>query len=627
MKKFYISFALAAFVLTAWSQEYRRMIANGSYTVQEIQEEAEAYFAIRGTEKGTGFNPYKRWEYNALRTMDEDGKLKSAEYYYNEMERYNNYLNQNPQLFRTMVGNWAELGPMDWTQTSGWNPGVGRITSLAVDPTNTDHIVVGANTGGVWKTTNGGTSWTVLTDNLTNLVVSALALDPTNSSTYFWGSNGGTVFKSTDAGVTWNVLSSTGFGSVNKILIDPTNTTKMYMSVGGGGLYKSTNSGASWTIIHATATEGYDFEFKPGDPSTIYASGNSFYSSTDGGATFTQFIPPPPPPSPLDPWTQEYENLTHDWTNASGNRNNLVMPKSGSGMAYFQIDSYAGPVTKLVSTSMDLSGATSPELKFSFTQADWSGDQDELKVFYKTSAAGTWTQIAHYTGNVPTWADVTLALPGGSSDYYVAFEGTANYGFGITIDDVSVEDVTLGTVLMDGFEAGAVTSFAGGPLMIGVSEGATGADADILYILEAAGGIFGGFHVSTDNGATFTKLNHGSNNYFGYSSTAGDGLGQAPRDMDIAVHPTNVNEVHIAGILTWKSTDGGAVFNITSQWVPQNAAAEGIGYCHADVDILEFVGTDLYVGSDGGIFIAENTGTINTTYYRDLTAGLGSTLR
>jgi hypothetical protein len=149
MKKNYISLVLFLFMLSSWSQEYRRMISIGIYTVEEIQEKAEAYFAIVGTERGKGYKPYKRWEYQALRNMDENGMLKSPEFYYNELQDYNNYINQNAFASRTTVGNWQELGPTYWNATSGWNPGVGRITSLAVDPVNTDHIIVGANSGGV----------------------------------------------------------------------------------------------------------------------------------------------------------------------------------------------------------------------------------------------------------------------------------------------------------------------------------------------------------------------------------------------------------------------------------------------------------------------------------------------
>lgn len=614
MRNFYITLVLCFFALNSWSQEYLRMIEAGTYTVQEIQAEAEAYFAIVGTERGNGYNPYKRWEHNALINMDENGMLKSPEFYYNELQNYNNYLNQNGLNSRSTAadtGNWEQLGPTSWNATSGWNPGVGRITSIAVDLTNNSHIIVGANTGGVWKTTNGGTTWTVLTDNLSNLNVYALAIDPTNSSTYFWGSTSGAIFKSTDAGATWSLLADTGSGNVNKILIDPTNTNKMYCSVEGGGIYKSTNAGVTWTLINASATNGYDVEFKPGDTNTIYASGNQFYKSTDGGVTFNTG-------NDLPNWTQEYVSGNLNWSTAASNQNSSVAPKTGSGLGLFYIGNYSQPITKLVSPSLNMAGSTTPVLKFSYTQVNWSGDQDELRVFYKTSTAGSWVELASYTTEVTSWSDVTLNLPNASSDYYIAFEGTANYGRGVTLDDISVEDTTLGIVFQDGFEASS-NEFSSGPKMIGVSQ----ANPSVVYVLEAASGIFGGFHESTDSGNTFTKLNHAGKNYFGYSSTASDGSGQAPRDMDIAVNPNDANEVHIAGILTWRSVDGGVNFNITSQWVPGNAASQNIGYCHADVDIMEFIGNKLYVGSDGGIFVANNTSTVNATYYTDLTAGLG----
>ena len=454
MKNFYITLILSFFIFNSWSQEYKRKMLAGTYTVEEIQADAEAYFAVKGKERGKGYKPYMRWEYNALRNMDEDGMLKTPEFYYHELEEYNNYLNQNYETYRLVdTGNWEQLGPTSWNATSSWSPGVGRVTSLAVDRSNTNHIIVGANTGGVWKTVDGGTTWSVLTDNLSNLNVYALAIDPINSNTYFWGTTSGTIFKSTNAGATWSFLADTGNGAVNKILVDPTDTNKIYCSVEGGGIFRSINGGVNWTLINPTATNGYDVEFKPGDTNTIYASGDRFYKSTDGGATFS------------------------------------VVP-----------------------------------------------------------------------------------FP-----------------------------------------------FGNGPKMIGVSE----ADPSMVYVVEASGGIFSGLYKSTDSGVSFTKLNHAGKNYFGYSSFADDDNGQAPRDMDIAVNPLDANEVHIAGILTWRSTDGGTIFNITSQWVPYNANLENIGYCHADVDIMEFVGNRLFVGTDGGIFVANNVDTVNSNYYTDLTPGLG----
>ena len=611
MKKFYILLIFATSF--SWSQEYRRMIANGNYTVQEIQQEAEAYFEIVGTERGKGYKPYKRWEHQALQNMNENGMLKSPAFYQNELENYNNYLNQNASYNSLPQGNWEPLGPIDWDATSGWNPGVGRITSIAIDPTDDNHIIVGGQTGGVWKTIDGGTNWTVLTDNMATLTVYSLAIDPTDASIYFWGSSNGVIFKSIDAGITWSVLADIGGGDVNKILINPNEVEKMYCSAAGGGIFKSINSGVDWDLIHPSATNGYDVEFKSNNTDTIFATGNQFFISTDGGENFIS-------PNGLTQWSQEFVTGANSWTTSGANQNGTVTPKTGSSMAFLFINNFTDPVTNLVSPALDLTGSSAPELKFSYTTVDWAGDLDELRVFYKTSAAGTWIQIpgAEYTTEATTWQDITLSLPNSSADYYIAFQGLADYGRGLTLDDVSVEDTALGVVFEDGFES-STNNFGGGAKMIAV----TPFDPTVVYVLEEAGGVFGGLHKSTDTGQTFTKLDHGDNNYFGYSSTASDDSGQAPRDMDIVVNPATSDEVHIAGVLTWRSTDGGATFNITSQWTPGNAANENIGYCHADVDILEYHGTKLFVGSDGGLFVANNTANVNTSYYTDLTPGLG----
>lgn len=462
MKKIILLSVFSFFALSAFGQEYKELIDQGSYTVQYISEIAEQHFDTVGRGRGTGYKQFKRWQYFAERSMDETGKLKSPQFYYNELQNYNATTNVEGLAYRTVVGTWEEMGPTYWNSTSGWNPGVGRITSIAVDENNLNHIIAGSETGGVWKSIDGGATWTVLTDNLSNIDVYALAIDPMDSTIYYWGSTGGTILKSEDSGSTWTMHANVPGGTVNKILIDPTNSMKIYASAQGSGLYKSIDGGMSWNSIFFVATgSGYDFEFKPGDSDVIYASGNDYYKSTDGGATFLKI--------------------------------------DGSG----------------------------------------------------------------------------------------------------------------------------VNQFGNGPKMIGVSAD----DPNIVYVLEASSGIFGALYVSTDSGTTFTKRDHTGINFFGYDTNGADALGQAPRDMDITVNPNNANDVHIAGINTWRSTDAGVNFNITSQWVPSSASSLGIGYCHADVDIMHFAGTGanakLFVGTDGGIYRADNPTTVNANYYTDLTPGLG----
>lgn len=466
MKKLLLLMLYLGIVIHLSAQDYRTLIAERTHTVQHVIAIAEQHFDSVGRGRGTGYKQFRRWQYFAERTMDEKGKLKHPEFYYNELQNYNARTNNEGVLARTVVGNWEEMGPTYWNATSGYNPGVGRVTSLAIELTNLDHIIAGSETGGVWRSTDGGVTWSVLTDNLANIDVYALAIDPVDSSTYFWGSTGGTIFKSSDKGATWAVLGSLNGGIVNKILIDPTNTSKMYASAQGSGLYKSLDGGVTWNSIYSESTvQGFDFEFKPGDPSVIYASGKEFYTSTNGGANFTRI--------------------------------------DGTGL----------------------------------------------------------------------------------------------------------------------------NQFSSGSKMIGVSPD----NAAVVYVLEASQDTFGGLYKSEDSGATFTKLEHTGKNYFGYASDSENeddvGRGQAPRDMDIVVNPNDVNDVHIAGINTWRSTDGGNSFSISSQWTPVEASWLDIGYCHADVDIMEFVGeganTKLFLGTDGGVFRADNPTVVNSNYYKDLTTGMG----
>ena len=433
------------------AQEYLKMMESETYTVQEIIDNGEAYFAERDQGKGSGYIQFKRWEYNAKRLMNEAGYLPRTEAILAEIQNYNAYLNTSSATRQSLTDNWEELGPQDWNATTSWNPGVGRITGIAIDQNNSDHMIVGANTGGVWKTIDGGENWMPLGDYFSNLRVYSVTIHPTNSDHYFFGSTNGLIYHSLDAGATWNLLGDMGTSSVNKILIHPTDPSILFATSQNGGIRKSSDGGLNW-VAAVTDSQGYDIEFKPNNPNVVYATGTNFHVSYNGGESFST-------------------NVT----------------------------------------------------------------------------------------------------------------------------------------------------FESAPKMIGISPN----DENVIYVLEASGGSFGGIYKSVNAGFTFSELDHEGRNYFGYDTAGFDSGGQAPRDMDIAVNPEDVNEVHIAGVLTWKSTDGGENFFCTSDWVPGNAENAGIGYCHADVDLLLFNGTTLFAGTDGGIFKAEDTANVTAEYYEDLTAGLG----
>lgn len=435
------------------SQTYLEMIDSGEYTVAEIKSEADRYFSGRDLGQGSGYFPYQRWLHMAQRLQDEHGYLPNTLQRIEEIQNYDAYLNESAGSRTNLFDYWEELGPTYWNATTHWSPGVGRVTGISVQEDNEQHIIVGGETGGVWRTYNGGETWVPLTDYLANLKVYSVAIDPSNPETYYFGSTSGLIFKSQDSGATWTNVGQIGNSVVNKILIHPTNRLILFASAQNQGIYKSSNGGFAWDEVVSNENRGYDVEFKPGDPEIVYASGLKFHVSSDGGDSFT-------------------------------------------------------------------------------VHADFPNNE---------------------------------------------------------------------------------------PKMIGISAD----DPEVVYVIEANGGSFGGLYKSEDAGFSFVELNHAGRNYFGYDTAGFDPGGQAPRDMDITVNPNDVNEVHIAGVLTWRSLDGGLNFDISSDWVPGNAANAGIGYCHADVDILEFVNNTLYAGTDGGIFKAPNTTEISADYYTDLSTGLG----
>ena len=139
--------------------------------------------------------------------------------------------------------------------------------------------------------------------------------------------------------------------------------------------------------------------------------------------------------SDLGDWTVELLSGDTNWSSAASNYNSSVVPYSGAGMAYLYD---ANSVSNLVSLPMDLTSIASPQVTFSYAQPSWAGDQDELRVWYKAAYGDEWTQLAEYTADTQQWEVITLDLPNASSDYYLAFNGTAAYGYGLTIDDVCI---------------------------------------------------------------------------------------------------------------------------------------------------------------------------------------------
>jgi len=200
----------------------------------------------------------------------------------------------------------------------------GRIADIAVNPRNYSEYYVGVAAGGVWKTSNNGTTWKPVFDNAGSWSVGPVAVDPNNPDVVWVGSGeynsqraigyGDGVYKSTDAGGSFKNMGLTKSEHIGRIRIDPRNSDVVYVSCqgplwgpgGDRGLFKTTDGGATWTeILHISENTGIsDVEMDPRNPDVIYVTSyqrrrhvwtlvdggpeSAIHKTTDAGKTFNK---------------------------------------------------------------------------------------------------------------------------------------------------------------------------------------------------------------------------------------------------------------------------------------------------------------------------------------------------
>jgi photosystem II stability/assembly factor-like uncharacterized protein len=278
---------LSAFFAKAQDVNIHELIQRNNLTMSQIDSIAEAYFAKAGRVRGTGYKQYERWKYEQQFHLHEDGTFINRASEFQAYQAVLPALQNNAQKERKSPTPWKELGPYSWTRTSGWNPGVGRLTSVAVHPSDEKTIYVSSPGGGLWKTVDGATSWSPLLDSVNSAWMDFfnLCIAPSEPTTIYAGLNQGGVLKSTDAGITWKACAG-GPNGIRKILVYPSSADTLFVAA-INGLFRSINGGKNWTITKSG--EFQDVEYLSNSPNVLIAStpNNFVVRSTDLGASWT----------------------------------------------------------------------------------------------------------------------------------------------------------------------------------------------------------------------------------------------------------------------------------------------------------------------------------------------------
>ncbi|MDR2970445.1 MAG: choice-of-anchor J domain-containing protein, partial [Bacteroidales bacterium] len=139
-------------------------------------------------------------------------------------------------------------------------------------------------------------------------------------------------------------------------------------------------------------------------------------------------------------WEQELLWHEVEWSIIPASTGLPATAHSGAFKAIFYPEYWSGAKARLSTPQLNISALTNPVLKFWHVQQAYYGDQDVLRVYYKTSSGGAWALLEEYTTEIADWTEHIIALPNKSADYYIGFEGTGGWGRGVHLDDITVFD-------------------------------------------------------------------------------------------------------------------------------------------------------------------------------------------
>lgn len=493
---------------------------------------------------------------------------------------------------------WVNVGPSPVVGPHG-RQSTGRVRAIVLDPDDPsgNTIYVGAATGGVWKTSDGGQSWYPKSDFEDSLAIETIAIDPQDhlivyAGTGEWGRRGWGVLKSTDGGESWTTIGvdqdQIQASIVHKLALVPGTLAhpereRIVLAATDRGLGRSDDGGGSWQFpLPSPAT---DVVIDPHTPSVAYAGveAGGVYRSADSGKSWSRL------------------------TDASGQ-----LPVAGFlriNLAIARNDTTAVPTV--------------------FASFEDTTNGNNLKGIWKTSDHGAhWTRV---TGHPRQFADGAWA----TADL---FESEPNDSNG-SADFMSLNQVIEGTIATANDVDVFSVWIAGNDYCSEIVARRAGSGLDpVLSVYDATGKEIGrgdGSLGSSDNplfdevvgsggwqkiapGQYFLRVeskDHSSQGRYQLSVIGHDLWCQCAYDQMIAVDPENPDILYSGTIKLARTTDGGA------SWTQINDHGANDNWVHQDIHTLAFDPRNsaiLYVGSDGGVYTSTDRG----DNWRSLNQGL-----
>ncbi len=553
-----------------------------------------------------------------------------------EFEEYRRTHPNTSRRDQTGSGNWTELGPVSALTANGTSQpnGMGRVSCVAFHPSDANILYIGSPSGGFWKSTDGGSTWTTTNSGLSRLGVSSVVVHPAGPDTIFIGTGdrdagdapGYGVYRSIDGGNTW-AAHNTGMGNrtISEIIMDPVNP-EILIAAASTGIYRSTDGGDTWTQPFASHNIK-DIALHPDNHNVLYAAGSNLYRSLDNGQSWTQITAGVPAAS----------RIALAVSAADPDRVYLFAGGGSAMVGVYQSTDSATTFTTQATTpnlcGYDLGGGAGSQAWYDLVAVADPADANHLitgaiNVWESFDAGLNWTMVTHWygAGGFPSVHadDHALEYSPHSGNLYLGHDG----GLHMTADGGTTwTDLSAGLGIAQVYKIGQ-SQLTSGLTINGYQDNGTAFYRDGAWYTEIGGDgmeciidytdddvmygalYYGDIRRSTDGGANFTTIAAD-----GVNGITESGAWVTPYKL----HPGNPDTMYVGYEQIWRSYDCKSAGNPT--WTSISAFAAGATV--RDLAISESDPDVIYVSRSGTAnFYKTTNATAATPAWTDLDAGL-----